>query len=129
MNVEVYTFYISIVNDARHINCGLLDFCKLPTDCQRTDMFLALTGKCKSNYIFYIHAIYISVYHGFLHYITSYFSPHCSISILSPLYMWSLLQQSHRIHPCQNFIYLKQRKDIINSSQLSLIKSSMQTNY
>lgn len=63
MNVEKHTFYVSIVNNARHINCGLFDFCKLPTDCQRTDMFLALTDKCKSNNIFYMHAIkFISPY-------------------------------------------------------------------
>lgn len=52
MNVEKHTFYVSIVNNAGHINCGLFDFCKFFTDCQRTDMFLALTDKCKSNYIF-----------------------------------------------------------------------------
>lgn len=76
MNVEVHNILCCIVNDARHINCGLLDFCKLSIDYQRTDIFLALTDKCKSKYIFYIYVInfippytmvfYIILHHTFL---------------------------------------------------------------
>lgn len=75
MNVEVHNILYSIVNDARHINCGLLDFCKLSIDYQRTDIFLALTDECKSKYIFiyainfippYTMVFYIILHHTFL---------------------------------------------------------------